>query len=544
MPKDELYQKIIDDFKITGSLKKTAENLGTTLVRAQRVLITEGLWSSPTSEKIWSLCKTGMDVKAIAAELCITEKTVQAYLPYTKGYYSETVKSNDAIRSGEYRGRKQSAAKNRVHYVQNEKKKREVKYYTDLKNGLRPMDIPEMYVKKSPSVLKLHLELVLDDIDESGWSILRRYGRVTNGISRDVLVSSDMTLHALHYAIQRAFGWQNSHLHHYSLCTEDFNLLTCGTREYDARKSLFDQYDGSIMKWAQLCGTYFRFPTDDFDDLYWDDDYDGKMSIRNWLKSKYTGNSIYGGDCEHFVNARSAAIHFLENKGIEKNDRAIGEICEKTGLILTELLERLHLGEVLFPIGSQPLNEAVLDEQNELRSALYERMVKKYTEAGIPKPVKKITSFEDIPWSEDDVRVKPVTRKLMYNYDYGDGWEVRITCTDGYYINDRYDDNPDGFVVAVLDDKKAIEEMRVYDHQDKRIAGDDATRIALVHAYEKPCCIELDGLPVMDDVGGTSGYIDFLNTINDGNADNHEDLRLWAQSMGWSGRSPKCLVAL
>ena len=79
MPKDELYQKIIDDYKITGSVKKTAENLGTTLVRAQRVLITEGLWSSPTSEKIWRLCKTGMDVKSIAAELCVTEKTVQAF---------------------------------------------------------------------------------------------------------------------------------------------------------------------------------------------------------------------------------------------------------------------------------------------------------------------------------------------------------------------------------------------------------------------------------------------------------------------------------
>lgn len=73
---------------------------------------------SPTSEEIWKLYKEGLDVNSIAKRLCVTDKTVQAYLPYTKGYYSEQVKSMNAIRSGEYRGRKQSAAKNRVHYVQ------------------------------------------------------------------------------------------------------------------------------------------------------------------------------------------------------------------------------------------------------------------------------------------------------------------------------------------------------------------------------------------------------------------------------------------
>ena len=53
MVQDEnLYQKVIEDYRIINSVKKTAQNVGTSLVRAQRILITEGLWSSHTSEQV------------------------------------------------------------------------------------------------------------------------------------------------------------------------------------------------------------------------------------------------------------------------------------------------------------------------------------------------------------------------------------------------------------------------------------------------------------------------------------------------------------
>ena len=41
MSKDSLYQRVIEVYRRTGSVKSTAETLGTTLVRAQRILITE-----------------------------------------------------------------------------------------------------------------------------------------------------------------------------------------------------------------------------------------------------------------------------------------------------------------------------------------------------------------------------------------------------------------------------------------------------------------------------------------------------------------------
>ena len=85
MVQDEnLYQKVIADYRITNSVKKTAQNVGTSLVRAQRILITEGLWSSHTSEQVGGLFRKGMTTSEISKQLVISEKTVQAYLPYTR----------------------------------------------------------------------------------------------------------------------------------------------------------------------------------------------------------------------------------------------------------------------------------------------------------------------------------------------------------------------------------------------------------------------------------------------------------------------------
>ena len=52
---DELYQQIINIYKETGSVKKTAEELGTYPIKVRRVLITEGLWHSKTSEQVVDL---------------------------------------------------------------------------------------------------------------------------------------------------------------------------------------------------------------------------------------------------------------------------------------------------------------------------------------------------------------------------------------------------------------------------------------------------------------------------------------------------------
>ena len=78
---DELYRQIIETYQATGSVKKTAEQLGTYPIKVRRVLITEGLWHSKTSDRIAELVEQGLTVSQIADKLVISEKNVQSYMP-------------------------------------------------------------------------------------------------------------------------------------------------------------------------------------------------------------------------------------------------------------------------------------------------------------------------------------------------------------------------------------------------------------------------------------------------------------------------------
>lgn len=63
---------------------------------------------------------------------------------------------------------------------------------------------------------------------ENAMQSIKKYGKVHFGdsISRDILVPGDIPLYALHFVIQRAFGWQNSHLHDFILSDEAFRSVT------------------------------------------------------------------------------------------------------------------------------------------------------------------------------------------------------------------------------------------------------------------------------------------------------------------------------
>ena len=57
---DELYQQIINIYKETGFCKEDSrEELGTYPIKVRRVLITEGLWHSKTSEQVADLLAKG-----------------------------------------------------------------------------------------------------------------------------------------------------------------------------------------------------------------------------------------------------------------------------------------------------------------------------------------------------------------------------------------------------------------------------------------------------------------------------------------------------
>ena len=99
-------------------------------------------------------------------------------------------------------------------------------------------------------------------------------------------------------------------------------------------------------------------------------------------------------------------------------------------------------------------------------------------------------------------------------------------------------------MVACFDDKRGMEEMRVFNIRDERIEGEEAADIAKVQVYDKPECIGVDGLPVMDDVGGPYGYINFLQELHEGEPEEREENKTWARGMGWTGRMSKAKSVL
>lgn len=64
-------------------------------------------------------------------------------------------------------------------------------------------------------------------------------------------------------------------------------------------------------------------------------------------------------------------------------------------------------------------------------------------------------------------------------------------------------------------------------------------KIATVAIKERPICIALDGVSVMDDVGGIHGYIDFLVENRLSVSPERDEIRKWANEMGWNGRMNK-----
>ena len=95
---------------------------------------------------------------------------------------------------------------------------------------------------------------------------------------------------------------------------------------------------------------------------------------------------------------------------------------------------------------------------------------------------------------------------------------MKITCLDGYYINDFWDyPNENGVVLAIADDKKAVQDWDFFDcREHKKITGD-----------------------LLDDVGGIGGFVEMLKTLHGNDQEEAASMREWANGQGWFGKSVK-----
>lgn len=382
-------------------------------------------------------------------------------------------------------------------------------------------------------VIRLHLELI-DDWSKEDHDVVCKYGGLKGRrISRDVVVPADMPLYAMHFMIQRLFGWSNSHPHMFELPLDAVMNMTKDTGE----------------GWKNAVGIVLRSPNMDEMDEYWTDDY-VSGSFANWLRNKYIGPYLSRCVGEYYVECKETMksfdldeeyyVAFYENEGKEWVSRTYpvvnhdGKTVDISEIKLEEwetriekmrfrdmpvlavyrtiyersafsLLERLPVSSVLHCSDDSSNDLNTVDELLEQNKGYFDAF-------------EHLRAFEAYLSPE----CSPVTNRLVYSYDFGDGWQVIITAT-----RDCKD--------LVENGKLTQEEL-------------DKANIKCRELY-RPVTIVVDGGVLMDDVGGTTGYAEFLRTVNpeidDMDEDEIEDAMIekeemldWAREQEWKKNSP------
>ena len=378
--------------------------------------------------------------------------------------------------------------------------------------------LSKLYGERLPftpwGVLRLHLELCASsdthtaiDIDEGSSSILCQYGDVKHGrsISRDIVVPEDMPLYALHFVIQRLFGWRNQQRHQYFIPLERTRMLC---------------HDNASM-WSCMVGLVFRSPLMSALNENWMNDYTGG-GYKYWFRKKYTGPYLSQNrsegliPCQEQMTELNMVEKFLICYATDDNGKEfISRVCPETQIVEEgyslptqpdgkpykriktvrfeelsvdelcsyykndpiSLIERLPISSVIAS-GNLHLSDQLTPAEWE-ESAICDTGEQMFTFAS--KYIHNvIEAYEDTP--ERQVCPLPFTDVLFYHYG---NWTLRITASNN-----------------------------CQDLMDRMTQDDlDLANLQCRSTY-RPVLIAKDGLPVFDIEGGLQEYCRFLLSIH------------------------------
>lgn len=103
---DALFTSVLRLYEQERHIKVVAKRLNISEQKVRKILITAGAWSSPLSESIASLSKSGKSVDEIAENLGISRNAVLSYMPYDRGMQDAEYPTINALRIRECRKRK------------------------------------------------------------------------------------------------------------------------------------------------------------------------------------------------------------------------------------------------------------------------------------------------------------------------------------------------------------------------------------------------------------------------------------------------------
>lgn len=234
--------------------------------------------------------------------------------------------------------------------------------------------------------LWVHLELLKSMDADTGKPVLpsgddlndlKKYAHVQGKtISRDIIIPASMPLYALHFTIQRLFGFECSHMYDFRFTDRRLMELCAGNKEV----------------WKKTIGVIFRDPYYRRCDLYSKIDYD-KSSYREWLRKKYTY------PYPHIHNSRLNTI--------KPDDQKIIDDCRS----LDDLF-------CFFKADPFVINESLL---------LSNVLCVKY----IPIPLSRgvLLHTHSLFPVIDDFSYHGLANELIYVYDYTAKWRIRITAS-------------------------------------------------------------------------------------------------------------------
>lgn len=92
------------------SLNEVAEEMDITTVKARKLLISGGVYSTELSRKVQEMEKAGMKIEEIVEKTLLKQSSVYSYLPYLKGTYKLPDPTLYAEQTRRFRARKKAVA--------------------------------------------------------------------------------------------------------------------------------------------------------------------------------------------------------------------------------------------------------------------------------------------------------------------------------------------------------------------------------------------------------------------------------------------------
>ncbi len=556
--------------KPEGSIRETALHFSMTRSKVQKILVTTKDYSTAQTREIQSLRESGLSVKEIAKRLNLSTATVSSSLPYSSRFYGTVQPSEHTRAVREYRANEKARAERvkekkkesweekesveQVKRFDSERKKETVKKEAVKKETMGKETTGKETTGKETKkmsghlsrktglyllpydLMRLHVEMLGFSENES--KILHEIGSLKrdNTITRDILVPSKMPLSSLHFTLQRALGFQETHLHCFSLEEEYLKKITGNSMEtllnllgivftyrwgYGLPYHWPDYKKGSYKKWLRK---QYTAPWEYIGDEIWEfypslepsqrtsyldlvskDEVffklyrlQGEDYREAWVRENYGFHDIRSARSMDVQEVESKYVKWESDENgrnwkvvpcsqedpdayfIEKVRLRDMNVAEGLFALFSEerdpcyLIDRLPLDMVLAPSSDYlPFDE----KGNPVHMVTGRRALPKITEKQIQKAIREYQT----------IYPKAFTDHIIYNYDYGDNWQFRITASRG---------------CSDLVERGVV------------------TRSAFTRAVQKasreghPVLLAKDGDMLVEDVGGKEGFVSFLSFLN------------------------------